>query len=329
MRGGIFQLPGGACSTRIVAAGTPPVRRTVSTTATTRSPVAIRPSPGVDALYAPRRTVLDPVLVDAAVAAGAEVRFGIAVTGLLRDEAGRVIGVTGRDRTGAAGPPAPASSSAPTAAVARWPTPSRAADPARRHAAARGHLRLLVGAARRRLRVVLPARRQRRRSSPPTTADAACSSARPPARTAALVRGRRPRSARSPGSPRTAASTAAFAPAGAPAVAHVRGQPGTPPLRGRGWALVGDAGVLEDPLSTHGMTDALRDAELLAGRPSRLLRSRGPTSSPRWPATRRCATGWQRRCSPSANASPRTTGTSSRCASSSWRCRRRWPTSSS
>ena len=33
---------------------------------------------------------------------------------------------------------------------------------------------------------------------------------------------------------------------------------------GPGWALVGDAGWWKDPLSTHGMTDALRDAELLA-----------------------------------------------------------------
>ena len=33
---------------------------------------------------------------------------------------------------------------------------------------------------------------------------------------------------------------------------------------GDGWALVGDAGSWMDPLSTHGMTDALRDAESLA-----------------------------------------------------------------
>ena len=33
---------------------------------------------------------------------------------------------------------------------------------------------------------------------------------------------------------------------------------------GPGWALVGDAGYFRDPITTHGMTDALRDAELLA-----------------------------------------------------------------
>ena len=43
------------------------------------------------------------------------------------------------------------------------------------------------------------------------------------------------------------------------------GQPGF--LRrawGPGWALVGDAGYWKDPLTAHGLTDALRDAELLS-----------------------------------------------------------------
>ena len=33
---------------------------------------------------------------------------------------------------------------------------------------------------------------------------------------------------------------------------------------GPGWALVGDAGYFKDPLTSHGITDALRHAELLA-----------------------------------------------------------------
>jgi flavin-dependent dehydrogenase len=33
---------------------------------------------------------------------------------------------------------------------------------------------------------------------------------------------------------------------------------------GAGWALVGDAGYFKDPLTAHGITDAFRDAELLA-----------------------------------------------------------------
>lgn len=49
------------------------------------------PSPAL----CPRRTVLDRVLVDAAVAAGADVRHGVSVEGLL-EEAGRVVGVRHR-----------------------------------------------------------------------------------------------------------------------------------------------------------------------------------------------------------------------------------------
>jgi flavin-dependent dehydrogenase len=33
---------------------------------------------------------------------------------------------------------------------------------------------------------------------------------------------------------------------------------------GPGWALVGDAGCSKDPISAHGISDALRDAEMCA-----------------------------------------------------------------
>ncbi len=102
MRGGVFLLSRWGLLDRIVDAGTPPVRQTRFDYGTDSVTVAIKPTFGVEALYAPRRTVLDPVLVHAAVAAGAEVRFGVGVAGLLRDDSGRVVGVHGRDRTGAA-----------------------------------------------------------------------------------------------------------------------------------------------------------------------------------------------------------------------------------
>jgi flavin-dependent dehydrogenase len=38
---------------------------------------------------------------------------------------------------------------------------------------------------------------------------------------------------------------------------------------GQGWALVGDAGYFKDPITAHGISDALRDAELLARAVSR------------------------------------------------------------
>ena len=48
----------------------------------------------------------------------------------------------------------------------------------------------------------------------------------------------------------------------------IRGFPGYPGFIkrsiGPGWALVGDAGYFKDPLTAHGITDALRDAELLS-----------------------------------------------------------------
>jgi flavin-dependent dehydrogenase len=48
----------------------------------------------------PRRTVLDKLLVDAAVEAGAKLREGITVTGLQRDEQGHVVGIVGHDEDG-------------------------------------------------------------------------------------------------------------------------------------------------------------------------------------------------------------------------------------
>jgi flavin-dependent dehydrogenase len=51
--------------------------------------------------YGPRRYVIDALLVDAADRAGAEVRTGFAVEEILRDDAGSVVGIRGRDRTGA------------------------------------------------------------------------------------------------------------------------------------------------------------------------------------------------------------------------------------
>ena len=55
--------------------------------------VTLRATPGVDALYAPRRHLLDRVLVDAAAASGADVLHETPVVGLLRDDDGRVVGV--------------------------------------------------------------------------------------------------------------------------------------------------------------------------------------------------------------------------------------------
>lgn len=59
------------------------------------------PADGVKVAYAPRRTILDKLLVDAAIEAGAEFREHFTVDELVWD-AGRVVGVRGRTRHGAA-----------------------------------------------------------------------------------------------------------------------------------------------------------------------------------------------------------------------------------
>jgi flavin-dependent dehydrogenase len=96
MRGGVLQLTRWGLPDDIIAAGTPPVRRTTFRYADDVVPIMIKPSYGVDALYAPRRTVLDPILVDSAIAAGADVRFGVTVTDVTRDHDGTVTGIVGR-----------------------------------------------------------------------------------------------------------------------------------------------------------------------------------------------------------------------------------------
>ena len=104
---------------------------------------------------------------------------------------------------------------------------------------------------------------------------------------------------------------AAASPAG-----PLRGFPGTPGFMrscgGPGWALVGDAGYYKDPVTAHGLTDALRDAELLVRAVLERHAADGPNSMPS-SATSTPATRCRRHCSMSPNGSPATGGTSSSC----------------
>ncbi|MDB5065402.1 MAG: oxidoreductase [Chloroflexi bacterium] len=97
--------PGVACLARwgmldqVVATGCPPVSHTTlafeDLTLTGSSPAI----DGITASYAPRRTVLDRVLLDGAIAAGVEVREGFAVQDLLTD-GDRIVGIRGRGAFG-------------------------------------------------------------------------------------------------------------------------------------------------------------------------------------------------------------------------------------
>src|ERR1700730_13820113 len=80
---------------RLVATGCPAVEETVfdlGVAVIKGAPLAVD---GISAMYFPRRTVLDKLLVDAAVEAGAAFAERCAVTGLIREE-GRAAGVTVR-----------------------------------------------------------------------------------------------------------------------------------------------------------------------------------------------------------------------------------------
>src|SRR5690242_1121434 len=97
MRGGVVQLHRWGLLDAVIAAGTPAIHATAFSYGDDTETVEIRAGDGISALRAPRRTVLDALLLDAARAAGAEVRSPARVTRLLTDR-GRVRGVEGITR---------------------------------------------------------------------------------------------------------------------------------------------------------------------------------------------------------------------------------------
>lgn len=80
---------------RLRASGCPPLERAVYEVEDIRLEGCGRGVDGQRAGYAPRRLVLDALLVESAAEAGVEVRERCSVRGLLRDDDGRVVGVEG------------------------------------------------------------------------------------------------------------------------------------------------------------------------------------------------------------------------------------------
>jgi flavin-dependent dehydrogenase len=267
MRGGVLQLQRWGLLDEIVTAGTPPVRHVVFHYPDETTRISLKPAAGVRALYAPRRTVLDRVLADAAIAAGAEVRFGMTVTELLRDDTGRVTGVAGNEHDGRrfrASAPLTVGADGIRSLVAR-----ETGAPVIRTAGTVGSA-FLYG-----YWDDLPVDGYEWLYAPSLSAGMIPTN---DGQTGVFV-GTTPtrmKAARRGGTARHAFSTllatvspvAAERLSAARAPQRLRGFAGLPGyLRqswGPGWALVGDAGYYEDPLSTHGITDALRDAQLLA-----------------------------------------------------------------
>ena len=85
---------------RVVATGCPPARRMTFDVGPFALSGAPTPADGADAAYAPRRYLLDQILLEAASAAGAEVRERFSVGELLIED-GRVTGIRGRQAGGA------------------------------------------------------------------------------------------------------------------------------------------------------------------------------------------------------------------------------------
>ncbi len=279
MRGAVVQLQRWGLLDEVRAAGTPTIEATTFHYGPDSVTVPIKPRDGVDGLYAPRRTVLDPILLAAARRAGAEVVHGLSVAGVVQDASGRVIGVeirSGEHEVFTVGAGLVVGADGLRSKVARLVgAPVVYAVP---HATASiyGYWPGLERngyewsyAPNAAMGVI------------PTNGGESCVFvSMPPSRF---------HSERDRGllrlhhetvramSPALAADLAQQEPAG-----QVRGFAGASSIMrkatGPGWALVGDAGYFKDPLTAHGITDALRDAELLA----RSISDSGDTSLQRF-----------------------------------------------
>ncbi len=265
MRGAVMQLARWGLANQILKSGAPLVRRTSFHYGDERIDIDIKPGHGVDALFAPRRTVLDRILVDAARHAGADVRHGVFFEGPLVSPHGRVDGATIRDADGVS---RSVNASILIGADGRHSTVADSVGARKyrisehRSAAVYGYFHGLndegfrwyyrpgvsVGAI-------------------PTNDEASCVFASVPT-------SQFQRELKAGAEPMFDGIVSETSPDFAAEVAHstlngrLRGFPGElgyfRQSFGPGWALVGDAAYFKDPITAHGITDALRDAELLA-----------------------------------------------------------------
>jgi 2-polyprenyl-6-methoxyphenol hydroxylase-like FAD-dependent oxidoreductase len=265
MRAGVLELSRWGLVDRLRAAGTPPITSTSFIYGDETITVPIKSRNGVDALFAPRRTLVDALLADAALDSGADVVYGARLVDLERASDGRVIGAVIEERGGGV---RRVGAGIVIGADGLWSTVVRLVGtatyregrhacgvvytfwPGLENARSRWYYRpgVAVGAI------------------PTNGGDACVFVATPQARFHAEIRTDMEAGYRrvlAECAPELAAEVAAKTPS-----ERLRGFPGQPGLmrqsHGPGWALVGDAGYFKDPITAHGISDALRDADLLA-----------------------------------------------------------------
>ena len=265
MRGAVVQLSRWGLLPRLIARGTPAVRHTSFDYAGESVRIEITPKYGTDALYAPRRIVLDSLLQEAALEAGAEVRHGCRLVGLAADVDGRI---TGARIEGADGGVTVVRAGLVVGADGRHSSVARLVGAARRRlarsatATVYGHWPGLAADGYRWLYT-----RTASAGVIPTNDGAACVFATVPAsRFAETFAGDVPGGFfRVLGSLDPALEAATHRTAPLAGLHGFAGQVGSfTACQGPGWALVGDAAYFKDPLTAHGITDALLHAELLA-----------------------------------------------------------------
>jgi flavin-dependent dehydrogenase len=264
MRGAVLQLTRWGLIPDIMAAGTPEIRSTTFHYGNEAIPVAIKPEHDVECLFAPRRTVLDRLLVDAARKAGAEVRHGVLLSELLFASDGRAIGVSLKDAGGssmAVRTDIVIGADGRQSTVAQLVKARAYVEGSNASGIVFGYFESLPQDG---LHWYFP--KNVAAGVIPTNAGHCVFAAVPAQRLSATFRGDIRRGflqVLEASSPELRADVERGT-----LVGRLRGFGGAPGyLRqcyGAGWALVGDAGYFKDPLTAHGITDALRDADLLS-----------------------------------------------------------------